>query len=200
MLQALPVDAQQRFIALRKRCTEMRSIARGIGVSGQATDLWTPALDRLLYGFLRLLGQHHSLSRFLRSTTEAELTQRLQELERKLAAARGTADERMINTIQESMAIAVQRIDNYKKATGNAEFLSLELDRVEAKIHALVELAANRQDADVLSRELDAAAESMHRTERQMDQLEQIERGVLDLEEVPAILDGAVRPRVSDGA
>jgi hypothetical protein len=199
MVQGLSPESQQRFIGLRKRCQEMRSIARGAPGAGTAgTDLWTPALDRLLFGFLRLLGQHHSLGRFLRSTSEAELGARKAELEKKLAAARGTADERMVNTLEESVAIADQRLDNYRKAAANAEFLSLELDRVEAKIHALVELAANRQDAEVLGRELDAAAESMHRTEAAMDQLEEIGRGTMDIEEVPAILDHAPRARQAE--
>src|SRR3989454_3357586 len=46
--------------------------------------------------------------------------------------------------------IADQRLDNYHKAMKNAEFAGLELDRVESKIQALIELAANRQDPDVL--------------------------------------------------
>lgn len=187
MVASLGPEAQQRFIALRKRCLEMRSIAKG--ASEQQTDLWTPALDRLLYGFLRLLGQQHSLNRFLRSTTDATIESQLGDLKKKLDAARASGDDRMIHSLAESVAIAEQRLDNYRKAVKNAEFASLELDRVEAKIQALIELAANRQDMNMLSSQVDAAADSMHRTETAMGQLQQIEGMDAVPEEVPAILD-----------
>lgn len=201
LLEGLSTDAQRRFLALRKRCAEMRSIAQGASpaASGSA-DLWTPALDRLLYGFLRLLVQQNSLQRFLRSTTEAELARRKAELEPKLAAARAAADERAVHSLEESVTIAGQRLDNYQKAVKNAEFLGLELDRVEAKIQALIELAANRQDADLLSSQVDAAAESMHRTEAAMSQLQQITGATEDLDQVPAILDPIGKKAVSDDA
>jgi len=192
MLEPLAGEAQQRFLALRKRCREMRSIAQAArppAAGAEATDLWTPALDRLLYGFLRLLGQQNALQRFLKSTTEPELAGRLQELKRKLAAAQTAADERMIRSLQESVAISEQRLENYRNGVKNAEFAGLELDRVEAKIQALIELAANRQDSDLLSSQVDAAAESMHRTEATLNQLQQITGVTEALDQVPAIMD-----------
>src|SRR6266481_5154760 len=161
----LGTDAQQRFNALKRRCLEMRSIAsatRPTSVDG-TTDAWTPALDRLLYGFLRLLGQQNSLLRFLRST-----------------------------------AIAEQRLDNYGKAVKNADFAAAELDRVEAKIQALIEMAANRQDPDLLSSQVDAAAASMDHTEATLNQLQQITPLADDMEQAPAILDDAGKPPVRD--
>ncbi len=191
LLVSLGTDAQQRFNALKRRCLEMRSIAsatRPTSVDG-TTDAWTPALDRLLYGFLRLLGQQNSLLRFLRSTTTAELTKRLDELKKRLADAKTGGDDRMIRSLEESTAIAEQRLDNYGKAVKNADFAAAELDRVEAKIQALIEMAANRQDPDLLSSQVDAAAESMNHTEATLNQLQQI-TGVNDeLDQVPAILD-----------
>ena len=191
LLVSLGTDAQQRFNALKRRCLEMRSIAsatRPTSIDG-TTDAWTPALDRLLYGFLRLLGQQNSLLRFLRSTTTAELTKRLDELKKRLADAKTGGDDRMIRSLEESTAIAEQRLDNYGKAVKNADFAAAELDRVEAKIQALIEMAANRQDPDLLSSQVDAAAESMNHTEATLNQLQQI-TGVNDeLDQVPAILD-----------
>ena len=191
LLVGLNTDAQTRFNALRKRCLEMRSIARAARpdtVDG-TTDAWTPALDRLLFGFLRLLGQQNSLLRFLGLTTVQELTKRRDDLKKRLADAKGSGDDRMIRSLEESTAIADQRLDNYQKAVKNAEFAALELDRVETKIQALIELAANRQDPDFLSSQVDAAAASMDHTEATLNQLQQI-TGVNDqLDEVPAILD-----------
>src|SRR2546422_94597 len=191
LLVGLNTDAQTRFNALRKRCLEMRSIARAARpdtVDG-TTDAWTPALDRLLFGFLRLLGQQNSLLRFLGLTTVQELTKRRDDLKKRLADAKGGGDDRMIRSLEESTAIADQRLDNYQKAVKNGEFAALELDRVETKIQALIELAANRQDPDFLSSQVDAAAASMAPTQATLNQLQQI-TGVNDqLDEVPAILD-----------
>src|SRR5258705_262688 len=179
LLLVLNTDAQQRFNGLRRRCLEMRSIARTTRpdtVDG-TTDAWTPALDRLLYGFLRLLGHQNSLLRFLGLTTSQELTKRRDDLTKRLADAKGSGDDRMIRSLEESTAIADQRLDNYQKAVKNADFAALELDRVEAKIQALIELAANRQDPDFLSSQVDAAAASMDHTEATLNQLQQITGG-----------------------
>jgi len=196
----LGTDAQQRFNALKRRCLEMRSIAsatRPTSVDG-TTDAWTPALDRLLYGFLRLLGQQNSLLRFLRSTTTAELTKRLDELKKRLADAKTGGDDRMIRSLEESTAIAEQRLDNYGKAVKNADFAAAELDRVEAKIQALIEMAANRQDPDLLSSQVDAAAASMDHTEATLNQLQQITPLADEMDQAPAILDDAGKPPVRD--
>jgi len=200
LLISLGTDAQQRFNALKKRCLEMRSIAsatRPTSVDG-TTDAWTPALDRLLYGFLRLLGQQNSLLRFLRSTTTAELTKRLDDLKKRLADAKTGGDDRMIRSLEESTAIAEQRLDNYQKAIKNADFAAVEIDRVEGKIQALIEMAANRQDPDLLSNQVDAAAASMDHTEATLNQLQQITPVADDMEQAPAILDDAGKPPVRD--
>jgi hypothetical protein len=199
LLVVLGTDAQQRFNALKKRCLEMRSIAsaaRATSVDG-TTDAWTPALDRLLYGFLRLLGQQNSLLRFLRSTTSAELTKRLDDLKKRLADARTSGDDRMIRSLEESTAIAEQRLDNYGKAVKNADFAALELDRVETKIQALIEMAANRQDPDLLSSQVDAAAASMDHTEATLNQLQQITGVTDEPDQIPAILDDAGKPPIT---
>lgn len=194
LLGNLRSDAQKRFNDLRRRCQEMRSIARAARpLTLGETDVWTPALDRLLYGFLRLLGQQTSLQRFLQSTTAEELTKRLEDLKKRLVSAQGTGDERMIRSLEESIAIAEQRLDNYQKAVKNADFAALELDRVETKIQALIELAANRQDPDFLSDQVDAAAESMNHTEAALNQLQQV-TGVTELDEVPPIMDESDKP------
>jgi len=121
-------------------------------------------------------------------------------LKKKLAAAQTSGDERMIRSLQESVAISEQRLENYHNAVKNAEFAGLELDRVEAKIQALIETAANRQDSDLLSSQVDAAAESMHRTEATLSQLQQITGVTEGLDQVPAIMDLGSERRVSNDA
>jgi hypothetical protein len=188
IVTSLPPESRQRFETLRSRCLEMKSIARG--VSGQTTssseDLSTPALDRLLWIFLRLLVSQNWLDRFLRSTNASEIQSRLAETKSKIA---GAQEERIKHSLQDSVAAQELRLENYKKASENAEFVRLELDRIEAKIQALVESSVNRQDPDAWSSQIEGVAASVQSTEAAIRELQQITGVVDQMQEPPAILD-----------
>ena len=187
---SLPPPARQRFETLRARCLEMKSIARG--VSGQpastSEDLSTPALDRLLWIFLRLLVSQNWLDRFLHSTSDTEIRARIEETKAKLTSV-GTQDERIKHSIEDSVAAQELRLENYKKASENAEFVRLELDRSEAKIQALVESSVNRQDPDAFTSQIEGVAASVQSTEAAIRELQQITGVVNQMQEPPAILD-----------
>jgi chemotaxis protein histidine kinase CheA len=189
ILASLAPDARRRFETLRSRCLEMRSIARGVGgQSGSpAEDLSTPALDRLLWVFLRLLASQQALDRFLQSTSDAEISARIGEVKKKLESA--PQDERFKRSLQDSVAAQELRLQNYKKAGENAEFVRLELDRIEAKIQAVAESSVNRQDPDALSSQIEGVTESVQSTETAMRELQQITGIVDQMQEPPAILE-----------
>jgi hypothetical protein len=85
------------------------------------------------------------------------------------------------------------RLENYRKAGENAEFVRLELDRIEAKIQALAESSINRQDPDALSSQIEGVAESVQSTEAAIRELQQITGLVDQMREPPAILDADLR-------
>ena len=156
MLTSLPSDARERFQGLHARCLELRSIAAGVrgaagDQGGSAEEIRTPGLDRLLWLFLRLPLSKAALDRFLGSMNEQEITARLAELRKNLDAAQKGGDDRIVRSLQDSVASGELRLDNYGRARKNAEFVSVELDRIEGKIQALAEMAVNRQDPDFLS-------------------------------------------------
>ncbi len=95
----------------------------------------------------------------------------------------------MIRSLQDSVAVNELRLENYRKAKKNAEFVAIELDRIEGKIQVLTETAVNRQDPDFLSSQVDSVAESMRQTEKAMGELQHITGLSDELEEPPAILD-----------
>jgi len=197
ILESLPAPALRRFLLLRQRCFEMRSIASGI--RGQADtgpdsaeSIRTPALDRLLYLFLRLLVSQNGLDRFLRSTSEKELETKLADVRTRLEAAKPAGDERVTNSLQDSVADAELRLENYRKAAKDAEFVAIELDRIETKIQALIEMGVSRQDPDYLSHQVTAAAESMQHTEAAVDQLQHLTGLADQIEEPPAILESTI--------
>jgi hypothetical protein len=198
MLAGLPPESRSRFERLHTRCVEMRGIAAGVRGSaaeqaGSAEEIRTPGLDRLLWLFLRLLLSKAALDRFLRTMNEQEITSRLEEVRKQLVGAQESKDERVIRSLQDSIAMGELRLDNFGRARKNAECVSIELDRIEGKIQALAEMAVNRQDPDFLSSQVDSAAESMRQTEKAVSELQHLTGLGEQLEEPPAILETDLR-------
>jgi hypothetical protein len=198
MLAGLPVEARRRFERLHARCVEMRAIAVGVrGAAGDpggtAEEIRTPGLDRLLWLFLRLLLSKTALDRFLATMNKAEIGARLEQLKKDVTAARNAADDRIVKSLQDSIAMAELRLDNCERARKNAEFVSIELDRIEGKIQALAEMAVNRQDPDFLSSQVDSAAESMRQTEKAVSELQHLTGLAEELQEPPAIVESDLR-------
>ncbi len=192
VVNSLVPESRRRFDTLRARCLEMRSMARGVG--GQQThaeDISTPALDRLLWIFLRLLRSQQSLEQFLKSTNTEQIRARVEEAKTRLSAS--PADERFKRSLQDNVAAQEMRLENYRKAGENAEFVRLELDRIEAKIQALAESGINRQDPDTLSSQIEGVAESVQSTESAMRELQQITGLVDQMQEPPEILEADLR-------
>jgi hypothetical protein len=196
-VQSLPAASRARLEQLKARCIEMRGIAAGVrGAAGDRNatteEIRTPGLDRLLWLFLRLLLSKAALDRFLQTMNEQEITNRLAELRKNYEAAK-TTDERIARSLQDSIASAELRLDNFSRAKKNAEFVQVELDRIEAKIQALAEMAVNRQDPDFLSSQVDSAADSMRQTEKAVSELQHLTGLADQLEEAPAILETDLR-------
>ena len=186
----LTSPSRQRFEALRSRCLEMKFIARGVDSQSASAseEMSTPALDRLLWIFLRLLVSQQGLDRFLSSTNDAEIRARMEELKTKLNSA-AAQEERFKHSLEDSLAVQELRLQNFKKACENAEFVRVELDRIEAKIQALVESSVNRQDPNVLSSQIEGVAASVQSTEAAIRELQQITGVVDQMQEPPAIMD-----------
>ncbi|MGH9314828.1 MAG: hypothetical protein ACRD09_07100 [Vicinamibacterales bacterium] len=198
MLAGLPAEARRRFERLHARCVEMRAIAVGVrGAAGDADptaeEIRTPGLDRLLWLFLRLLVSKTALDRFLATMNNEEITARLEQLRKDFTAAQSAGDDRVVRSLQDSVAMAELRLDNSERAKKNAQFVSIELDRIEGKIQALAEMAVNRQDPDFLSSQVDSAAESMRQTEKAVSELQHLTGLADELQEPPSILESDLR-------
>ena len=140
-----------------------------------AEEIRTPGLDRLLWLFLRLLLSKTALDQFLATIDEKEITTKIDQLKQGSSRRRKPGgDDRIVRSLQDSIAMAELRLDNFSRAKKNGEFVSIELDRIEGKIQALAEMAVNRQDPDFLSRQVDSAAESMRQTEKAVSELQHL--------------------------
>ncbi|MEO8369768.1 MAG: hypothetical protein ABI806_11240 [Candidatus Solibacter sp.] len=190
-----PPEQRVRFEQLRARCLEMRSIAQGVR-GKQEPDIEDPntaALDRLLWVFLRLLLSQQAMARFLQRTDVRDIQARLDAAQQR--AAQAGADERILHSLQDSVTVQQQRLENYNRARQNAEFVRVELDRIEAKIQAITEASVNRQDPNFLTSQIDSVTASMHSTEKAISELQEITGFVDEMQEPPVIL-GADFPQV----
>ncbi len=199
VMATLDPKSLTRFQRLRDRCLEMRGIAHGVRGSvgeggGETDDVRTPALDRLLWVFLRLLRSHQALQRFLATTDEDAIKKRHAELEGRKEEAAKRGDERILRALIDDLATTQLRLDNYKKAEDNASFVAVELDRIEGKIQALTEVMISSQDPDFISSQVDSVAESMKHTEEAIAELNSITGLRDELDGTPQILEATIPP------
>ena len=211
VLKSLTEDRRSRFLRLRARCVEMSRIANAVrgdtrDPSGADKELRTPALDRLLWVFLRLLLSEQAIARFLQAADESGIEKSLVDLQarrKKRADSVGEAnqaDDRIIRSLDDSISTAKARKENLEKAKQNAEFVATELDRLENKIAAVTEMAVAHTDPDEMSSRIDAISEGISQTEATIRELQQI-TGVSDHETTPSILDTDLAPpKIPEGA
>ncbi len=203
VLKSLTEDRRSRFLRLRARCVEMSRIANAVrgetrDSSGASTELRTPALDRLLWVFLRLLLSEQAIARFLQAADESGIDKSITDLQgRRKKRADSVADEleaddRILRSLDDSISTVAMRKENLEKAKGNAEFVATELDRLENKIAAVTEMAVSHTDPDDMSSRIDAISEGISQTEQTIRELQTI-TGVHD-ETTPSILDTDLAP------
>jgi hypothetical protein len=205
LLEALPREDVERFLALRERCLNLRRIAedlqasQGVSTIRSLDDLQLSDLDRLLWIYLRMLYTRHVMNEFLERTDERAITAEIRRLEQRLASVPGDptspATERIQAALKESLETTQARLANLRKARENYEVLQVEIGNLEAKIQSISELAVNRHDPGYIAGQVDAIAAGLVRTEQTMNEL-QVATGLEPLETtVPSILAGGALPR-----
>jgi hypothetical protein len=192
-LGKLDAEKRNRFLRLRARCVEMQRIGNAVrgetrDSSGASQELRAPALDRMLWTFLRQLLAQQGIENQLRVTDANEIKKNLDSLQTRLSAAQSKQDDRMIRSLTDAIATAELRLENHKKTADNGELLAVDLDRVEQKIQALMEMGIS-SSPDELSTQVDAIADGMTQTESTIRELQQI-TGLGEVEATPEILDG----------
>jgi hypothetical protein len=199
VMRSLSDERRNRFLRLRARCAEMQRIANAVrgdthDASGASQQFRAPALDRLLWVFLRLLLSQQAVARFIQTANEADIDKQLIDLRARevarTAAVPDQPDDRILRSLRDSVATVEMRKENLGNAKGNSEFIVAELDRIENKIAALSEMAVNA-DPDALSAQVDAVAEGITQTESTIRDLQNI-TGMSADQSTPAILSADV--------
>ena len=193
----LGLTDRQRFEKVVARCEEMRKLAStvraGRSAEGGARD---DALNKLLFFYLRLLVGRRSLEQFLVSSNRHELENQRRELADRLTAAERNAtepggDQRILSSLRDTLKDLDARIANVIKGEKDAEFVELELTRIEGKVHALAESAITSQDPGDLSAQVTAFTETLQLSQDVASQMISLDDLELATADAPPILGNA---------
>ena len=138
-----------------------------------------------------LFRSQHCLDRFMLQTTEQQITQHIENLERQLQPLTQKDDpqqQRVRKSLEDNLETSRGRLANYDKGKANAELVKLEIERLENKIRSLSEVAINRQEPDYIAGQVDETVAGMMHTERTMQDLQFITGLEPVAEEVPQLL------------
>ncbi|MFM9058267.1 MAG: hypothetical protein ACKOSQ_03930 [Planctomycetaceae bacterium] len=188
----LPPALLGRFDALRRHCEKLVELAGSMrGPGNAAPEAGTlESLDRLLWGYLRMIWGANALSEFLGHTDDAAIRSRIADLEKRLAKLppADAGDARQLRAaIEDNLATSRERLGNIEDAKRKLDVVAAEIERMEAKIAALAEASVAKRDVSDLAKRVDEVAEGMRKTDETMRQL-QLPPELEEFEEPPPML------------
>ena len=187
----LPPALLKRFDQLRDHCLKLVELGGSMrGPDGSGPDKTAlESLDRLLWGYLRMIWGASTLSDFLDHPDDGAIRTRIADLERRLAKLPkddpGSAQMRA--ALEDHLKTSQERLDNIDEARRKLDLVAAEIERLEAKIAALAESSVAKRDVTDIAQRVDEVAEGMRKTDETMRQL-QLPPELEDLDEPPAML------------
>lgn len=190
MVEALDAQDRGRFRQLVMHCQQMQSLATGVqGRAAPADDMRTSALNRLLFFYLRLLVTRDSLRTFLRQSDVSELRERRARVQEQLTAAEAAKEERLRASLADTLNDLDTRITNVEKSLKDAEYIDIELQRIEGKAQALAEAAITRQDPAEVAAQVTAFTDTLKMSEEVEAHMVSLQGLELATTDAPSILD-----------
>ena len=187
----LPPALLKRFDQLRDHCLKLVELGGSMrGPDGSGPDKTAlESLDRLLWGYLRMIWGASTLSDFLDHTDDGAIRARIADLERRLAKLPkdDTGSAQMRTALEDHLKTSQERLDNIDEARRKLDLVAAEIERLEAKIAALAESSVAKRDVTDIAQRVDEVAEGMRKTDETMRQL-QLPPELEDLDEPPAML------------
>ena len=170
---------RKRFEELRVRCGVLAELAgKDPGSLGmdQVAQSQLGGVNKLLWVYLKLLHTKMTLERFFASIDTDELDRVEREAQRRLEELPKEPGhelaEKKRKSIEDTLTTVLARRANIKRAHENHEFVTLELERIGAKLSGISELAVNRQDPGLLTHDVDDVARSVEATEEAISELQ----------------------------
>lgn len=187
----LPPKLLARFDQLRDHCLKLVELAgsmRGPDGGGPDTNA-LESLDRLLWGYLRMIWGASTLSDFLDRTDDGAIRAQIADLQRRLArlADDGPDSAPMRAALEDHLKTSRERLGNIEEAHRKLDLVAAEIERLEAKIAALAEGSVAKRDVSDIAQRVDEVAEGMRKTDETMRQL-QLPPELEELDEPPPML------------
>jgi len=187
----LPPPLLARFDQLREHCLKLVELGGNMrGPDAAGPDRGSlESLDRLLWGYLRMIWGAATLSEFLDHTDDGSIKTRITDLEKRLAKlpAGGGEPGQLRATLEDHLKTSRERLANIDDAKRKLDVVAAEIERLESKIAALAEGSVAKRDVSDIAQRVDEVAEGMRRTDETMRQL-QLPPELEDLEEPPQLL------------
>ena len=187
----LPPALIKRFDQLRDHCLKLVELGSSMrGPDGSGPDKTAvESLDRLLWGYLRMIWGASTLSDFLDRTDDGAIRARIADLERRLAklAKDDPGSAQMRATLEDHLQTSRERLGNIEEARRKLDLVAAEIERLEAKIAALAEGSVAKRDVTDIAQRVDEVAEGMRKTDETMRQL-QLPPELEELDEPPPLL------------
>jgi hypothetical protein len=187
----LPPTLLKRFDQLRDHCLKLVELGGSIrGPDGSGPDKTAlESLDRLLWGYLRMIWGANTLSDFLDRTDDGAIRARIADLERRLARLPkdDPSSAAMRSTLEDHLATSRERLQNIDEARRKLDLVAAEIERLEAKIAALAESSVAKRDVTDIAQRVDEVAEGMRKTDETMRQL-QLPPELEELDDPPPLL------------
>jgi len=187
----LPPALLKRFDQLRDHCLKLVELGSSMrGPDGSGPDkAAVESLDRLLWGYLRMIWGASTLSDFLDRTDDGAIRARIADLERRLArlAKDDPGSAQMRATLEDHLQTSRERLGNIEEARRKLDLVAAEIERLEAKIAALAEGSVAKRDVTDIAQRVDEVAEGMRKTDETMRQL-QLPPELEELDEPPPLL------------
>ncbi|MFM8578159.1 MAG: hypothetical protein ACKOCN_05090 [Planctomycetaceae bacterium] len=187
---SLPPELVRRFDQLRDHCERLVHLAGSLrGPAEETIDRGSlESLDRLLWGYLRMLWGANTLSEFLKHTDDGQIRGRIEELERRLASLpKATPEDPLRAALVDNLATTRERLSNIEEARRKLDVVAAEVERMESKIASLAESSVAKRDVGDLAQRVAEVAEGVRRTDETMRQL-QLPPELEDFEDPPELL------------
>lgn len=196
LLNSLSPGRRSRYHVLADVCRDIeKASADGPLATSPTTDPRLRKLDELMWTYLRLLGIEESLDRFLeterredlpRVVSEAEaeatrLTQEIEELKKKGAAAALETKQRFLGSRLERLEVLKKRLQRIEQATANLQLVGSEQERLDQQIKLIRADAVATKNADALTARIDATVEHLDQTNKWLSEMDEFKDLVGDM-------------------
>lgn len=168
IMDKLAPESQERFTAFVERIEAAKAARDKDDLSGLIGDVADDGLHRLRWIYLRLLASAETLQNQVDPSARKALQAELNEYVKKLEALGPEADSRIRHSLESTVGILRQRVQNLENARNNLVYIDSELRRIEHQAELIIEEAALATDADALSTRIDTVTETFQETQEWM--------------------------------